>query len=154
MPPSLWSAVHSRALSAMLQRQSAQLAVIIPAILQAIGHPQGHTRIKTDNITANSFVYASMHTKRSKTWDMRYHWLREKAVRKALDIYWDRNYSNDADYVTKHHSPAYHKTTCRHYVLKGFHATESQPTRSNPTSRQGCVYPLHIPTYVDNRNLR
>eukprot|EP00957_Ditylum_brightwellii_P074712 5678800-Ditylum_brightwellii.AAC.1 len=79
---------------------------------------------------------------------------KKKAARKALDIYWDCSDNNEADCVTKHHSYAYHKTTHQHYVLKGFHATESQSTCSNPTSRQGCVYPLHIPTYKDNHNPR
>eukprot|EP00957_Ditylum_brightwellii_P159422 12135412-Ditylum_brightwellii.AAC.1 len=129
---------------------NAQLAVIIHAILQAIGHPQGPTKNKTDSSTANSFVHASIRTKRSKTWDMRYHFLREKAVRKALDIYGDCGDNNDADYVTKHHFPTYHKQKRQYYVLKGFHATESQQACSNPTPRQGCVYPLCIPTYVDN----
>eukprot|EP00957_Ditylum_brightwellii_P186897 14232559-Ditylum_brightwellii.AAC.1 len=56
-----------------------QLAVMMHAILQAIGHPQGPTKRKPDNSMANSFVRASMQINQSKTRDMRYHWLREKA---------------------------------------------------------------------------
>eukprot|EP00957_Ditylum_brightwellii_P039309 2973830-Ditylum_brightwellii.AAC.1 len=76
--------------------------------------------------------------------------VKRKAVRKALVIYWGHSDNNDADCITKHHYPMYHKNTHQHYVLKGFHATESQPTWSNPTPRQWYVYPLRIPTYMDN----
>eukprot|EP00957_Ditylum_brightwellii_P189245 14404449-Ditylum_brightwellii.AAC.1 len=37
-----------------------QLAVMMRTILQAIGHPQGPTKLKRDNSTSNSFVHASM----------------------------------------------------------------------------------------------
>eukprot|EP00957_Ditylum_brightwellii_P208528 15357882-Ditylum_brightwellii.AAC.1 len=62
---------------------NAQNTVTIRSILQALSHPQQATKIKTDNSTVNAFVHAPMRFKRSKTWDMRFHWLREKAVRKA-----------------------------------------------------------------------
>eukprot|EP00957_Ditylum_brightwellii_P059200 4492899-Ditylum_brightwellii.AAC.1 len=64
-----------------------QNAVMICIILEALGHPQKATKIKTDNSTANTFVHVSMRIKPSKTWDMRYHCLREAVVRKALEIY-------------------------------------------------------------------
>ena len=54
---------------------NAQTAIGIRQTLEAIGHPQQTTRLKTDNKTANSFVHVSMQIKRSKTWNMRYHWL-------------------------------------------------------------------------------
>ena len=103
--------------------QNAQVALRIRRTLEAIGHPQGPTRIKTDNSTANSFVHASMRIKRSKTWDMRYHWLREQAVRNINKVFWDKGTNNDGDYFTKHHSPAVHKTQRPRYILKGFAVT-------------------------------
>jgi hypothetical protein len=39
--------------------------------LQALGHPQPATPLKTDNSTSNSFVHANIKQRRSKTWDMR-----------------------------------------------------------------------------------
>ena len=50
--------------------------------------------MKTDNSTATSFVHSTIRTKRSKSWDMRYHWLRQEAVRKVLDIFWDKGKNN------------------------------------------------------------
>ena len=55
---------------------NAQMTLGIRQTLEAIGHLQQPTRIKTDNKTANLFVHASMRIKGSKTWDMRYYWLR------------------------------------------------------------------------------
>ena len=89
---------------------NAQVALGIRRTLEAIGHPQQPTKIKTDNNTANSFVHASMRIKRSKTRDMRYHWLREQAIKNILRIFWDKGKNNEWDYFTKHHSPGVHKS--------------------------------------------
>eukprot|EP00957_Ditylum_brightwellii_P071220 5414062-Ditylum_brightwellii.AAC.1 len=77
-----------------------------------------------------------MRLKRSKTWDMRFHWPREKAVRKALDISWDKGINNDADYYTKHHSPSHHKVTRPQHILKGFNLAETRQPVFKPTSVQ------------------
>ena len=50
-------------------------AVIIRRILEALGHKQNASSVKTDNSTANSFVHTTMKLKKSKTWDMRWNWL-------------------------------------------------------------------------------
>ena len=57
-----------------------QKAVEIRRILQALGHKQTPTLVKTDNSTANSFVHTTMKLKKSKTWDMRWNCLREKEI--------------------------------------------------------------------------
>ena len=49
-----------------------------------------------------------MKPKRSKTWDMKWHWLREKEVLDHLIVYSDRGTNNDADYFTKRHPPIHH----------------------------------------------
>jgi hypothetical protein len=84
---------------------------IIP-IWQALielGHPQPPTPLKTDNSTATGFVHKSTRQKRSKSWDMRFHWLHERRIRQQLNIFWDRGSKNKADYFTKHHPPKYHR---------------------------------------------
>ena len=77
--------------------QNTQVALTIRRILEAVGHPQTSNRIKTDNKTANSFVHVSTRAKRSKMWDMIYHWLREQATKKMFDIFWDKGTNNNAD---------------------------------------------------------
>jgi hypothetical protein len=49
--------------------------------LPGFGHPQLATPLKTDNSTSNSFVHANIKQRRSKTWDMRWNWLRDKSLR-------------------------------------------------------------------------
>eukprot|EP00957_Ditylum_brightwellii_P179828 13698700-Ditylum_brightwellii.AAC.1 len=61
-----------------------------------------------------------MHIKRSKSWDMQWHWLREATTRKALEIFWDKVSRNDVDYFTKNHPPAHHRIKRKRYILKGF----------------------------------
>jgi len=51
-----------------------------------------------------------MKQKMSKSWDMRFNWLRDKdKVQKLLRIYWERGTKNWVNYFTKHHPPAHHK---------------------------------------------
>ena len=49
-----------------------------------------------------------MRLKRSKSWDMRYHWLRDAALRKHLLVKWVKGILNKADYYIKHFAPSHH----------------------------------------------
>ena len=104
---------------------NAKTAVVIKNILEGMGHPQHPIGIKADNNTARSFVHESIRNKRSKTWDMRYHWLKQEDVRKIIKIYWDKGVNNNADYFTEHYSPAHHKSERPKYILKGFSVTQA-----------------------------
>jgi hypothetical protein len=66
---------------------NAQEALACHVSLLALGHPQPATPLKTDNLTANSFVHANIKQRRSKTWGMQWNWLRDKATHKSLRIY-------------------------------------------------------------------
>ena len=96
---------------------NAQIAIPIRYILTKLGHPQPKTQIKTDNATASSFVKNNITQKRSKSWDMRYYWLRDKIAQSMFKIDWESGKSNSADYFTKHFSGKYHRTTRKKYVL-------------------------------------
>ena len=61
---------------------NSEIAIPIRRALEALDHPQPPTPIKTDNSTAYSFVNANIRQKRSKTWDMRFNWLRDRATKK------------------------------------------------------------------------
>lgn len=95
---------------------NAQTALMIRQILHDLGHPQPPTPLKTDNSTAHSFVHSNMRQKRSKSWDMRYHWLRDKSLQKQVQIYWQRGTKNHGDYFTKHHPPKHHKLMRSKYL--------------------------------------
>jgi len=108
---------------------NSQIAIPIRRALEALGHPQLPTPIKTDNTTAHSFVHANIRKKRSKTWDMRYNWLRDRAAKRELYIYWDKGVNNDADHFTKHHSPTHHRAEHKKFILKGFHLSQYNGVR-------------------------
>ena len=95
-----------------------QNAIIIRNALIGLGHPQKRTIVKTDNTTSAGFVTKTMKEKRSKTWDMRYNWLRDEIVRKIIDVQWGKGKDNMADYFTKNHPPSHHREKRNDYVLK------------------------------------
>eukprot|EP00957_Ditylum_brightwellii_P200244 15265045-Ditylum_brightwellii.AAC.1 len=49
-------------------------------VLEAMGNKQGPMHVKTDNKIANSFVHTSIYVRRSKSWDMRWHWLHKTST--------------------------------------------------------------------------
>ena len=103
---------------------NAQTAIIIRRVLEALGHPQPPTPLRTDNSVANSFVHANIKQRRSKTWDMRWNWLRDKELHDNVKVYWGPGKENEADYFTKHHPPSYHKITRPRYILQGHNVSQ------------------------------
>ena len=73
---------------------NAQVARSIRSILKTLGHPQPPTPIKTDNAAATSFIHQTMRHKKSKSWDMRYWWLKENLAQSEFDIFWDKGVHN------------------------------------------------------------
>ena len=104
--------------------QNCQKAIVLRRTLEVLGHKQNATEVKTDNKTANSFVTNTMKMKKSKTWDMRWNWLREKNQKKIFKTKWEKGETNKADPFTKLHSPAHMKETRGDYILKGFSVTK------------------------------
>ena len=97
-----------------------QIILQLRQTLKALGHPQPPTPLKTDNSTAYKFVHDEMKQKMSKSWDMRFNWLRDKVtIQKLLQIYWQKGTKNWADYFTKHHPPRHHKQIRPNYILDG-----------------------------------
>ena len=95
---------------------NAKLVVSIKNLLQGLGHPQPITTINTDNSTAAGFVNRNMQLKKSKSWDMHLHWLRDRENRQNFKVKWTQGKSNTADYFTKHHSVPHHRTVRNRYV--------------------------------------
>ena len=95
---------------------NAGMAVPIRYMLESLNHPQPATPLKTDNSTATGFVYDNIHQKRSKSWDMRYHWLRDRQTQQQFNIFWDKGTNNNSDYYTKHHATRHHRSQRPKYV--------------------------------------
>ena len=141
---------------------NAQIALPIRYMLEQLGHKQDPTPIKTDNSTAHNFVYDNINLKKSKSWDMRVYWLRDRENQLQFRTYWKKGVENNADYFTKHHPTVYHKEVRNKYVLDKANQviqtlsttkTLFQKLTQNQTSwLRGCVDPPdHVPTKNDVR---
>ena len=138
---------------------NAQEAVPIKIALEEMGHPQPTTGtpLETDNSTAHDILTATVRMKRSKAFDMRYHWLKDRIAQKHFNLYWAPGKLNKADYYTKHFPPSHHKAERyqpgrlqepTHLVniltshLRGCVATRSILDCPDVTSSASCPVPL------------
>jgi hypothetical protein len=126
---------------------NAQEVIACRISLTAVGHPQAATPLKTANSTSNNFVHANIKQRRSKTWDMRWNWLRDKTTHKQLRIFWDKGQNNQADYFTKHHPPTHHRVLRPKYVLNAHQITViSQAVLPRHVGARVCSYHDCYPT--------
>ena len=95
---------------------NARNAIPIRHLLQSLGHQQPPTPIKTDNTTALGYVQNSIQQKKSKSWDMQFHWLRDRKKQKQFSYFWKSGKDSDGDYFTKHWPIIYHRQIRPKYV--------------------------------------
>ena len=74
-----------------------------------MGHPQLPTPTKTDSATSCGILAGNMRRKRSKAFDMRFHWMRCRIKKNQLRLYWQKGTKNLANYFTKHLPTEYHR---------------------------------------------
>ena len=87
--------------------------------------------MRTDNNSQHAVLQQVLTFKqnRSKSIDMRFYWLRDRADQGQFRIYWKHGDTNLADYLAKFH-PASHHRRARPIYLK---------TINSPISLQGCI---------------
>jgi len=78
--------------------------------LEEMGWPQPKTPIQTDNSTAVGVTNNTIVPKRTKSMDMRFHWLRCREAQGQFRFYWAKGPDNEGDYHTKAHPDIYHET--------------------------------------------
>lgn len=81
----------------------------IRAILSNFGYPQPSTPIQTDNACAHGIANDKVKLKRSKAFDMRYYWVRDRVKQDQFTVYWREGGHNLADYLTKDHPAKHHR---------------------------------------------
>jgi hypothetical protein len=81
-----------------------------------MGYPQTASPMQTDNKCADGIVHDTVKSKRSKAFDMRYHWVRDRVRQEQFDVYWREGGHNLADYFTKDHPASHHKTMRPYFV--------------------------------------
>jgi hypothetical protein len=83
-------------------------AVPMRQLLTEMGHIQPRTPIQTDISTACGAVNSNIQPRRTKTMDVRFHWLRCHEAQRQFCFYWAPGKSNLGDYWEKHHCAAHH----------------------------------------------
>jgi hypothetical protein len=89
---------------------NAQEACSFRTTLEELSYPQSPTAIQSDNKCANGIANDTVKQCCSKTMDMRFYWIRDRIQQMQFLVHWKPGLSNQADYFTKHHSPAHHQT--------------------------------------------
>ena len=118
---------------------NAQEALPMRQCLEELGHPQPATPLKTDNSTAQGIINNTIKQKRSKAMDMKFYWLRDRALQKQVYIYWEPGHRNLADLPTKHHAGSHHHRVRPIYVYD---------KTKTPLSIQWCIKLLSKPCKV------
>ena len=85
-------------------------------ILADMGYPQPASPMQTDNKCAEGIAQNTVKSKRSKAFDMRYHWVRDRVHQGQFDVYWREGGHNLADYFTKDHPAAHHKAMRPYFI--------------------------------------
>jgi hypothetical protein len=80
---------------------NAQHGVWLRTILEALGYHQPATRMACDNQCAVGLANNSIRARRSKSIDMRYHWVRDRVSQGQFKIAWSPGKNNLADFFTK-----------------------------------------------------
>ena len=115
-----------------------QAAISIINTLADLGYPQTETEIFCDNLCAVGIANNTFNLKRTKTIDMRYHWIRDQVKNKTFKVTWKAGKLNLADFFTKAH-PVHH-----HLAIRGKYVVV-EPSSSAPLipSSEGVliVYP-------------
>ena len=95
-----------------------QSTIPLRRILITLGHPQPPTPIKTDNLTSKGIISKLIKPAKSKSWDMRHHWIGDKITEKIINLIWRPASKNLADYFTKHHPVTHHRIMRSKYLTE------------------------------------
>ena len=79
----------------------AQLGMPLRVNLRDMGYPQDRTIITTDNKCAEGIANKTMKLKRSRSMDMRYHWLQDRVKQGDYAVKWRKGTKSLADFFTK-----------------------------------------------------
>jgi len=122
---------------------NAQQGAIIRATLEDMGCKQEVTPIYTDNKCAEGIANETITLQKSKSMDMRFHWVRDRVRQQQFQVIWREGLDNIADYFTKTHPTAHYKMKRDLYVLT--------PTKEEFNSSKGVLMAAYsaIARYMD-----
>jgi hypothetical protein len=85
--------------------------------LNDLGYPQGKTPMLSDNSHAVGTCQRAVKLRKSKSYDLRYHWIRDRCDQGHFGISWAKGKSNLADFLTKTH-PVKHFKNMRSFFVQ------------------------------------
>jgi hypothetical protein len=94
-----------------------QAALSIRNTLTDLGYPQGITEFICNNKCAVGIATNTLKLKRSKTIDMRYHWIRDQVFAQNFKVTWQPGSINLANFFTKAHPVHHHLAMQKFYVV-------------------------------------
>jgi hypothetical protein len=112
--------------------------------LKELGHKQPTTGspFETDNYNAQGVLNSKMRQKHSKSFDMRYWWMKDRIKQGQFDLIWAPGKFNLADYFTKHHPPWHHRQMRYRYLQKlncALQLVNTRQLQNKNVSARGCV---------------
>jgi hypothetical protein len=113
-------------------------ATIFRLTLEEMGHPQPPTPVHCNNSTALGIVNNTVKRQRSRLMEMRFFWVADGVEQMKFDIKYYPGKENLADYQSKHHLGAHHKTVHPWYL--------HEPTSVHELPRW--IIFLDTPTYL------
>lgn len=78
-----------------------QMGAGLRQILHDLGYPQPPTYILVDNQVAHGIATNTIQPKRTKSIDMKYHWIRDRVAMAQFTVIWRKGVHNLADFFTK-----------------------------------------------------
>ena len=90
---------------------NSKAAIPLRVTLAEMGHPQGKTKVTTDNSAAHGLIKGTMTPGAAKSHDMRFNYLKYKRAQNQFEYDWKRGKYIKADYHTKRHP-------IKHYIEK------------------------------------
>jgi hypothetical protein len=116
---------------------SAQHACPMRIALMELGHPQPitGTPFETDNSTAQGILTSKMRQKLSKSFDMRYWWMKDRINQGQFNLIWALGKFNLADYFTNHRPPWHHRNMRYRYIQRVISAHNTTSERTSQCAR-------------------
>jgi hypothetical protein len=113
IPTTVASAAEAEYAALFMNSQDAEG---LRATLSDLKYPQGATAIVSDNSCAVGIANDNVKQKRSKAFDMRFHWIRDRVRQGHFQVRWEPGLTNLADLLTKAHSAQHHALVRPFYV--------------------------------------
>ena len=77
-------------------------------LIGTIGNPQPPTSLKMDIRTACVFVHKYLCQRKSKSWDMKFHRLKNREIQHLIRFFLDKGLYDDMDYLIEYHTANNH----------------------------------------------